>query len=96
MDVAAAGLERIEGGECDLGIRDVKMNSVGRLGVLRRIRSTHPEPPGNSVSGKVGDQIVENARNVGSSDLLGKPIPKKAPPSSITLVLNVAVLSCRR
>ncbi|MEW5814846.1 MAG: response regulator [Spirochaetota bacterium] len=83
------GLNKIERKRYNLVLSDIMMKPISGLEVLKRIKSSHPEVPVIMLTGFVDDQIIENARRIGSSDFLIKPIRKRELLQSIYNVLSM-------
>ena len=81
------GLEKIEHKKYNLVISDVMMKPISGLDVLKKIKARHPELPVIILTGFVDDQIIDNAKKIGSNDFLIKPVRKKELIDSIHNVL---------
>ena len=68
------GLEKIQRKSYDLVLCDIKMKPMSGLEVLAEIKRKKPEIPVIIISAFVDDQLLENARQLGSSDFLIKPV----------------------
>ncbi len=83
-----SGLARIAEKHYDLVLCDIKMKPINGIEVLRRIRASNPDLPVIILSAFVDDQLFEDARRLGSSDFLIKPVRRDALKSVIRSVLD--------
>lgn len=81
------GLKRIEHKKYNLVISDVMMKPLTGIEVLKQIKTSYPELPVIILTGFVDDQIIDNARELGCSDFLIKPVRKRVLINSIKSVL---------
>ncbi|HUI10514.1 MAG TPA: sigma-54 dependent transcriptional regulator, partial [Bacteroidota bacterium] len=65
---------RVEGGEFDLVLLDIKMPGEDGLKVLRRIRQSHPDLPVVMISGHGTIETAVEATRLGAFDFLEKPL----------------------
>ena len=83
------GLARIDGSRYDLVLCDIKMKPINGIEVLRRIKASYDRLPVIIVSAFVDDQLFEEAKRIGCSDFLIKPVRKRALVESIWRVLAI-------
>ncbi len=81
-------LKKIEKKKYDLVLCDIKMKPINGLEVLQRIKSDHPHLPVIIITGFVDDQLYAQARKIGCSALLIKPVPRRQLIDSIQTVLH--------
>jgi CheY-like chemotaxis protein len=83
------GLERIGANSYDLVLCDIKMKPINGIEVLRRIKAAHDRLPVIIVSAFVDDQLFEEAKRIGCSDFLIKPVRKGTLVEAIWRVLAI-------
>ena len=71
---AESAASRVEGGEFDLVLLDIKMPGEDGLKVLRRIRQSHPDLPVVMISGHGTIETAVEATRLGAFDFLEKPL----------------------
>ena len=84
----AEGLKKIQRNSYDLVLCDIKMRPMSGLEVLAEIKKTKPEIPVIIISAFVDDQLLESARQLGSSDFLIKPVRRGILVEAINRVLR--------
>jgi len=82
------GLDKIDENKYDLVISDIKMKPILGTDLLRAIRKKHSDLPVIILTGFVDDSIMEEAKNLGCSDFLIKPVRKHELINSINKVLK--------
>ncbi len=85
-----SGLRRIGLNRYDLVLCDIKMKPISGIEVLRRIKAAYSRLPVIIVSAFVDDQLFEEAKRIGCSDFLIKPVPRRTLVESIRRVLAEA------
>jgi two-component system nitrogen regulation response regulator NtrX len=69
-----SALARVEGGDVDLVLLDIKMPGEDGLKVLRRLRQGHPDIPVVMISGHGTIETAVEATRLGAYDFLPKPL----------------------
>ena len=71
------GISLSDKNDYNLILCDIKMDKMNGLDVLRVLKDKHPELPVIILSGFVDDKIISQAKDIGCSDFLIKPVRKQ-------------------
>jgi two-component system nitrogen regulation response regulator NtrX len=72
-----ASVEKVESGDFDLVLLDIKMPGEDGLKILRRLRQSHPDLPVVMISGHGTIETAVEATRLGAYDFLQKPLDRE-------------------
>lgn len=82
------GIKKINEEDYNLVICDVKMKPIQGIEVLKLVKELFPDLPVIIITGYVDDKIIEEAKKIGCSDFLIKPLKRTQLINSINNVLR--------
>src|ERR687893_3230278 len=94
-DSAAAALDRIEGGDFDAIVTDIKMPGMSGLELLAEIRNRRPDTPTLMITGHGETDLVVEALRGGACDFIRKPIDRDYFVASLRRALEMRELNRR-
>lgn len=90
VSTAEAALERLEAGDIDLVITDVRLPGLGGVGLTKRLREQSPDVPVIVITGYADLGTAVEVLKLGASDYIAKPFSAEAIQKCVQSVLNKA------